>query len=567
MAELFGIDKSGISRHLKRIFESNELDEKVVVAKFATTSPHGAMPDKFQQKPDMKTISVNLVMTYPVHWTRYQVLRDFAQNFYDAIGFDNWRQNFHYEYMNERLSMWVKNVSFNYEWLMHIGASTKTNQSNGYAGFFGEGFKIASLCAFRDYNWKIQMMSDNWHIDVTEIEKSIDHTPVRMLAYDISSIEKMNETKLLLQHISKDDFDLFQIVLDSFFCPDNPIMGKELWQGKVGAVFLRSKMPINSRLPVTRDFGRKGAVFCRYQIMGTNPFDLVVCLHKYRKEDRERNSLYSFDVIDVFEEIAYYVDSECAMVMLEKMRKYWNTYPQKAIDIHSWSNTVDALIKKVASSTKIRNAFVNKYDNILCLKKIYSIGDKNRRWQARAWLDQQEKKYILAKDTFRILGYPLLEEKCAEYGGFVTDDNADNLQKRCFMVLEDVCMKVFQGFFAMDSMPERKIITNSHAAYHGMAVTYKKSQPLLNVMGIRIRYDIGKLYLKSEIFRPEGYYDGLSTYVHEMCHIFGGDASVSFSQALTFATELLMENQEKVIKGKYQWKQIFENNNDAFDAP
>ena len=42
MAELFGIDKSGISRHLRKIFESGELDEKVVVAKIATTSQHGA---------------------------------------------------------------------------------------------------------------------------------------------------------------------------------------------------------------------------------------------------------------------------------------------------------------------------------------------------------------------------------------------------------------------------------------------------------------------------------------------------------------------------------------------
>ena len=43
MAELFGVDKSGISRHLKKIFESGELDEKVAVAKIATTSPHGAI--------------------------------------------------------------------------------------------------------------------------------------------------------------------------------------------------------------------------------------------------------------------------------------------------------------------------------------------------------------------------------------------------------------------------------------------------------------------------------------------------------------------------------------------
>ena len=48
IAFLFGVDKSGISRHLKNIFESAELDEALVVAKFATTTPHGAIEGKTQ---------------------------------------------------------------------------------------------------------------------------------------------------------------------------------------------------------------------------------------------------------------------------------------------------------------------------------------------------------------------------------------------------------------------------------------------------------------------------------------------------------------------------------------
>ena len=51
MAELFAIDKSGISRHLKNIFESGELDEKVVVAKIAIPTRHGAIPNKEQNSP------------------------------------------------------------------------------------------------------------------------------------------------------------------------------------------------------------------------------------------------------------------------------------------------------------------------------------------------------------------------------------------------------------------------------------------------------------------------------------------------------------------------------------
>lgn len=51
MAELFGVDKSGISRHLANIFESGELNEQVVVAKIATTTQHGAIQGKTQTSP------------------------------------------------------------------------------------------------------------------------------------------------------------------------------------------------------------------------------------------------------------------------------------------------------------------------------------------------------------------------------------------------------------------------------------------------------------------------------------------------------------------------------------
>ena len=49
MVGIFEVDKSTISRHIKNIFAEGELDEKVVVAKIATTTRHGAMSDKTQE--------------------------------------------------------------------------------------------------------------------------------------------------------------------------------------------------------------------------------------------------------------------------------------------------------------------------------------------------------------------------------------------------------------------------------------------------------------------------------------------------------------------------------------
>ena len=48
MSELFDVNKSSISRHLRNIFADGELDEQVVVAKIATTTEHGAMANKTQ---------------------------------------------------------------------------------------------------------------------------------------------------------------------------------------------------------------------------------------------------------------------------------------------------------------------------------------------------------------------------------------------------------------------------------------------------------------------------------------------------------------------------------------
>ena len=48
MAELFGVQKAAVSKHLKNIFESGELQEKEVVSKMETTTRHGAIEGKTQ---------------------------------------------------------------------------------------------------------------------------------------------------------------------------------------------------------------------------------------------------------------------------------------------------------------------------------------------------------------------------------------------------------------------------------------------------------------------------------------------------------------------------------------
>lgn len=62
MAELFDVDRTSISRHLKNIFQEDELDEKVVSAKFAHTTEHGAI-EGMTQTHDTKFYNLDAIIS------------------------------------------------------------------------------------------------------------------------------------------------------------------------------------------------------------------------------------------------------------------------------------------------------------------------------------------------------------------------------------------------------------------------------------------------------------------------------------------------------------------------
>jgi prophage antirepressor-like protein len=105
IASLFGVDKSGISRHLKNIFESEELDEALVVAKFATTTQHGAIEGK-TQTTESKFYNLDAILS-----VGYRV------NSFNATMFRKWATSVLKEYLlkgyavNQRIDNLERRVS------------------------------------------------------------------------------------------------------------------------------------------------------------------------------------------------------------------------------------------------------------------------------------------------------------------------------------------------------------------------------------------------------------------------------------------------------------------------
>lgn len=61
ISEIFEIDRSVVSKHIKRIFTDNELDQKVVCAKFAHTTQHGAIKEK-QQNTIIEYYNLDIIL-------------------------------------------------------------------------------------------------------------------------------------------------------------------------------------------------------------------------------------------------------------------------------------------------------------------------------------------------------------------------------------------------------------------------------------------------------------------------------------------------------------------------
>ena len=81
MAELFDIGRPAITKHLKNIFESEELDEKVVSSNLDHTTQHGAIEGKTQTKSvKYYNLDVIIAVGYRVNSKRATQFRIWATN-------------------------------------------------------------------------------------------------------------------------------------------------------------------------------------------------------------------------------------------------------------------------------------------------------------------------------------------------------------------------------------------------------------------------------------------------------------------------------------------------------
>ncbi|MDR1531470.1 MAG: hypothetical protein LBS62_04675 [Clostridiales bacterium] len=526
----------------------------------ARNSPH-ISDDKLSGKKNKRKkqkIPLNLVYDYPVRWSNYKVLRDFVQNFYDSIGYREWNSRFRYVYNSGHLLMTAMDVSFSYEWLVPIGASTKRDGSNAYAGYFGEGFKLAALNALREYHWDVYASSSNWQIHVVKASMTVDNHTLDSLSYELERCKHSPNTTLSIYNINV-PADLIESVMLSFFYPENVLFGEKIWESSQGAIYKRSKVPLPPRSHVTKEFGSAGIVFAAYQNLGSINVPLVFANHTYRNDDRDRKGLYDFDVISLIEKLVHHVDAKASAILLEYFRPRWYSYPSRKYDICSFYNIVSTLVRNLARSDADAKEFREKYPNLLVAKRIPSrdIIGKNRKSQALSWMRSASVKYRLVQQHFALLGYSVLEDECQKEGGFTLTRDADETESKYIKILEVCTLAIFgAAFFGYKELPACKIITNDEASWRGMANCFPMPANSKNEYGHKLRYRMDYIAIKKRLLCRGNFASAYSTYLHELCHVFGGDSSPNFSGALSEIIEIQLLRIEIIKALSEKWDAI-----------
>lgn len=507
---------------------------------------------------ESRRVSVHLVSTYPVRWSAFAVLRDFVQNFFDASGPAHFERQVSISRCREGTLIEMAGRGFALEWLLHIGASTKTEGVRGAsAGYFGEGFKIAALCAIRDHGWSVSMGSRAWSAQVVLAPDSIDGVPVQVLSYDVLPRNRRGNTWLLLKNAPPTVHGMLVGPVKSSFCFEgNPLLGRQLSSEPSARVWERSGMPLPRDIPYRLGTDHEGVLFMAHQARATIPIPFVVSLPEARDSERDRPSLYDFQAIERLAEAASSMSVEAAVRILEALRGHWREQPPRGYRVGRWATVVSGLVCRVAMSAVASTQFRAVHPHLLVLNPLQRAtanGERNRRSAAVAWARARRSEAVLVQRTFEKLGYKSVEQACAEAGGFPSAVPMTPAFSKRVRLLDRFVSKEFYHLFEGIPAPRVEVMDTSRAGWVGSAELFPEPNRAWSSTGRRVRFRVPRIVMPIGELEKDDPGRALSTYLHERCHIFGCDSSAGFSAALTDALQRLAGIREPLETFREHW--------------
>jgi hypothetical protein len=502
----------------------------------------------------VEKITLNLLCSYPVKWNKKRVLRDFVQNFYDDLGWDKFGRELKHSFSGGVLELFNASEGFSYEWLTHIGASTKQDVSGTYAGYFGEGFKIASLCALRDHKWTVTMKSRDWQIDVGMENFTLDGITAKQLIYNLIRIPQCNDrNSLILTGLDDDDFQVFKDIVLLFYYKDNPLFGEEIFRNEYVGIFKRGSTIKPKSFPYSAGCSGDGIVYLQFQARGSFQSPLVICDNRYRTLDRERENIHLSTILSVLSDVIDYLNADALIFLLETLRNRWYEYPSNKEDVESYYSVVKKILYRIYANGFLHaiEKFKEKYPDLAVCRRPKNTYERNRRTQALEWKRLYCPTLKLVQANFDLFGYEDITGMCEKAGGYNVITDPDQLESRLIGILKSAVQEILAGFVPVAE--KVVVINNNSSAFAGTALVTKLPRPAKTLYGHSIRYRLSHVEIAKGLLEKGHFYDALSVFCHELCHAFGADASASFSRALTKVIAIIGRNGNILRKYERQW--------------
>jgi hypothetical protein len=148
---------------------------------------------------------------------------------------------------------------------------------------------------------------------------------------------------------------------------------------------------------------------------------------------------------------------------------------------------------------------------------------------------------------------PDLEAVCAEQGGFTVTRAPTPRERHRIDLLEAAALRLLPDLLALVGAPPCCIIDNRYAVWQGMTSCVPLTGPDVYWRSLRVRYRLPYVALKATLLADGVFGEAMSTYLHELAHMFGGDNSASFSHALSVILELTCSHADSMAEFQRQW--------------
>ena len=495
-------------------------------------------------------IPLELAVDYPIKWDFKRVLRDFIQNFYDAIGPDKFGSDFDYNYEKNgdsyNLRMKIDGQPFSHELLSYIGSSTKSDDGNTI-GKYGEGFKMSCLSAYK-MGMHITMHSEDWEISPATYTETIDGHIIEMFGYKLRHVRSDGITSLIIDNIHEKHLSVLKEGLLDFFYPESPLFGEIIGKGDNYSIYNRSSMriPCDQYAP-----DLEGVLYINNLARGRLFFPLIVNFKtEYITDMRSRPTLDEMDTYANLYECMQKWEPTYSATVLRILQDSWSDAPSARYSDNTNYYYICQLVRNIAKDSLVAESFTKEMEKYCYFER--KTGDNLRNTcisEARHWWRNNPNGKREINPIFRLLGAENMVESYLQSN--IKCFRAPTKQEQDKYLILSKCITTIIPFLSDDDVPTVEIdsegITEFSPLQFATRVYKKKSAGK--------RYKINKLILREQDFEEKAFPATLLKLSEDILQIYGSSRSAKYNAIFTNLGEYLLRGSMVIDKAQQAWEE------------